>query len=78
MPCYQCSHCNKCGIFSVKLDLTCANCGADILPGKNTCPTCGAPYSSNMKRGKLGKPAGAKDWFTELDDYLKQEANGSA
>lgn len=72
MPCYQCSHCNKCGIFSNKLELTCALCGTPIVPGAVTCPGCGEAYTpANMKRGEIGKPAGTKDWMTELNDYLE-------
>ena len=54
MPCYPCSHCNKCGIFSLRLDLRCS--------------TCGEPFLHNMKRGKIGKPEGSQDYYSARYD----------
>ena len=71
MPCYPCSHCNKCGIFSIKLELTCATCGADVVVGRNTCSVCGTPYAGNTKRGKMGKPVGTVDYTTETGRGLR-------
>lgn len=55
MPCYQCSHCNKCGMFSLKLDLRCSTCGEPIVPGEASCGKCGTPYRSNMRRGRIAR-----------------------
>ena len=64
MPCYPCSHCNKCGIFSIRLEVTCATCGAEAVVGQKVCPECGTPYAGNTKRGKMGKPEGTVDYYT--------------
>lgn len=66
MPCYPCNHCNKCGIFSLRLELTCGTCGADVVVGKSECPECGSSYANNTKRGKIGKPEDATDYYTQL------------
>lgn len=42
MGCYPCTHCNKCGIFSVKAETRCANCGALRTPGTSICSKCGS------------------------------------
>lgn len=68
MPCYPCSHCNKCGIFSLRLELTCNTCGADVMTGESICPQCGTPYAGNTTRGKMGKPEGTTDYYTEIDE----------
>lgn len=70
MPCYICSHCNKCGIYSMKLDLTCKTCGEPIPPGQSVCAKCGTPFIHNMKSGKMAKPKGATDYYTEIDKVL--------
>lgn len=67
MPCYVCSHCNKCGIFSMKMEFTCNTCGADVVPGESVCPTCDTPYAGNTTRGKMSKPEGSEDIYTELE-----------
>lgn len=67
MPCYPCTHCNKCGIYSIRLELTCAACGSDVVAGLDTCPACGARYAGNTKRGKMGKPEGSTDYYTNID-----------
>lgn len=59
MPCYPCGKCNNCGIYSLKLELTCATCGADVVAGELVCPSCGMPYAKNTVRGKMGKTADA-------------------
>ena len=74
MPCYPCSHCNKCGIFSIKLELTCLTCGADVVPGQDVCLTCGTPYAGNTKRGKIGKPEDTKDYYTEISEARGEDA----
>lgn len=68
MPCYPCTHCNKCGIYSIRLELTCMTCGSDVVVGKRACPQCGTPYNGNTRRGKMGKPAGATDYYTKIDE----------
>ena len=67
MPCYPCTHCNKCGIYSIRLEITCATCGADVVIGKKECPNCGSSYRNNIKRGMMGKPKGTKDYYTRLE-----------
>lgn len=66
MPCYPCTHCNKCGLFSMKLDLRCNHCGNPIVAGLRSCPECGSSYQHNMKRGKIVKPVGSSDYYTEI------------
>lgn len=73
MPCYPCTHCNKCGIYSMRLELTCATCGADVEPGKNVCPNCGHDYAHNTVRGKMGKPEGQSDYYTEIQAFLVEQ-----
>ena len=68
MPCYPCNHCNKCGIFSLRLELTCNTCGADVLAGASVCPGCGTPYAGNTTRGGIGKPEGSEDYYTKLEE----------
>ena len=68
MPCYPCGHCNACGLFSLKLEITCATCGADVVTGQSSCPNCGSPYANNIIRGKMGKPKGANDYYTKIDE----------
>ena len=67
MPCYPCTHCNKCGLFSMKLDLRCKRCGSPIIPGVQVCPECGTAYRHNMNRGKVIKPSDASDYYTEME-----------
>ena len=67
MPCYPCTHCNKCGIYSIRLELTCATCGADVIQGEAACQTCHTPYAGNTKRGRMGKPKGSNDYYTSID-----------
>ena len=74
MPCYPCSHCNKCGIFSLRLEIRCATCGADVQVGESTCPECGTPYAGNTIRGKMGKPEGTVDYYTQIDEELGVDA----
>lgn len=66
MPCYPCTHCNKCGLFSLKLDLRCATCGTPVAPGASTCPNCGESYLFNTVSGEVSKPEGAVDYYTEM------------
>lgn len=75
MTCYQCSHCNKCGIFSMKLELTCNTCGADVISGESICPGCGTPYKGNTSRGKMGKPQDATDYYTILEESQGLDAH---
>ncbi|MDR1014213.1 MAG: hypothetical protein LBL86_04445 [Coriobacteriales bacterium] len=42
MPCYQCSHCGKCGMFSYSMELACGTCGTPLAPGLSHCEACGA------------------------------------
>lgn len=58
MPCYVCSHCNKCGMFSTVLDLRCRTCNEPIPPGSSVCAKCGTKFSGNMKTGKARRPGG--------------------
>ncbi len=67
MPCYPCNHCNKCGIFSLRLELACKTCGADVIPGADACPRCNAAYRGNTVRGKIGKPKGTEDYYTRIE-----------
>lgn len=53
MPCYQCSHCNKCGMYSRVMEVRCAFCGAAIAPGTSVCSECKKPVRHNMRRGKM-------------------------
>ncbi len=75
MPCYPCSHCNKCGIFSIRLELTCNTCGADVVVGQSTCPECGTPYAGNTSRGKMGKPEDADDYLTRINESQGLESH---
>ena len=75
MPCYPCNHCNKCGIFSLKLELTCSSCGEPVKPGAAACPSCHEPYLHNMRRGAIGKPQGASDYYTAQEAL---RANGES
>lgn len=68
MPCYPCNHCNKCGIFSLRLELACKTCGADVIPGADACPDCHTPYRGNTLRGKIGKPKGTVDYYTRIEE----------
>lgn len=68
MPCYPCSHCNKCGIFSLRLGLRCSSCGEPIPAGSKVCASCGKPFLHNMKRGKIGKPEGSHDYYSTRYD----------
>lgn len=61
MPCYQCSHCNKCGMYSMKLDLRCATCGEPVPAGMRVCARCGAPFKGNTTRGTITKPGLSAD-----------------
>ena len=74
MPCYPCSHCNKCGIFSMRLEIRCATCGADVVVGQADCPECRTPYAGNTVRGKMGKPEGTVDYYTEIADSRGDDA----
>lgn len=67
MPCYPCTHCNKCGLFSLKLDLHCTTCGEPVIAGQRICPKCGNPYRHNTVRGKIRKPADAADYYTKAE-----------
>lgn len=75
MPCYPCTHCNKCGIYSIRLELTCATCGADVVTGESHCPSCGTSYQGNTKRGKMGKPEGTTDYYTRIDENAGLDAH---
>lgn len=76
MPCYPCNHCNKCGIFSLRLELGCKTCGADVIPGADTCPSCLTPYRGNTVRGSIGKPEGTVDYYTKIEEaYGSDEYN---
>lgn len=74
MPCYPCTHCNKCGIYSIRLELACATCGADVVTGASSCPECGSPYRNNTVRGRMGKLEGASDYYTEIDRSMGIDA----
>jgi len=75
MPCYPCSHCNKCGIFSIRLEIRCATCDADVVIGQKNCPSCGTPYRNNIKRGMMGKPKGTVDYLTRQDESLGRDSH---
>ena len=66
MPCYPCGHCNNCGIYSLKLEITCKTCGADVIAGETHCPSCGSAYANNTVRGKMGKLKDADDYYTRI------------
>lgn len=74
MPCYQCSHCNKCGMYSIRLQILCGTCGADVVIGQKDCPSCGTPYRNNIKRGMMGKPKGTEDYSARIDATMGRDA----
>lgn len=41
MACYTCTHCNKCGMFSIRVEVVCKDCGAKVPVGQSACPVCG-------------------------------------
>ena len=75
MPCYPCGHCNKCGMFSLKLEITCGTCGADVVTGETHCPVCGSSYAGNIKRGGMGKPKGMEDYYTKIAESQGKDAH---
>ena len=75
MPCYPCGHCNACGLFSLKLEVTCATCGADVVTGESICPTCGTAYAGNTVRGKMGKPEDADDIYTRISESKGEDGH---
>lgn len=75
MPCYTCSHCNKCGMFSMQLDLTCSTCRSVVVAGKGNCPECGSAYLHNTTRGHMAKPEGATDYYTKIEDALEKKTS---
>lgn len=42
MACYPCTHCNKCGMFSARAMIVCAECETEIGVGMAACPKCGS------------------------------------
>ncbi len=42
MACYPCTHCNKCGIYSARAAILCAECSTPIPVGTARCPNCGS------------------------------------
>ena len=75
MPCYPCGHCNACGLFSLKLEVTCATCGADVIAGETHCPVCGSAYRNNTVRGKMGKPKDAVDYYTRIEEAKGEDGH---
>ena len=48
MSCYTCTHCNKCGMFSIKVAVVCKSCGAEVPAGAGACPACGGTSLARM------------------------------
>lgn len=65
MPCYICGHCNKCGMYSTKLEISCKSCGEPVRPGSDTCVKCGKPLKDNLAMGKYTRPGGMEVDFQE-------------
>ena len=55
MSCYTCTHCNKCGMFSIKVVVVCKSCGTEVPAGAGACPACGGTSLAQ----KVVKPAAA-------------------
>ena len=53
MSCYTCTHCNKCGMFSIKVVVVCKSCGTEVPVGAGACPACGGTSLAQ----KVIKPA---------------------
>lgn len=71
MPCYQCSRCNKCGMLSTRMELTCATCGEVVVPGTEACPNCNTSYLNNIARGymkRINSDTGEAEPFDPLKD----------
>lgn len=43
MSCYTCTHCNKCGMFSIKVVVVCKSCGTEIPVERGRARHAGAP-----------------------------------
>ena len=50
MPCYICTRCNKCGMYSARAAVVCAECGFDLPIGQNKCPNCGSTSFKGVER----------------------------
>lgn len=74
MPCYICGHCNKCGMYSTKLEITCGKCGEPVAPGANTCTKCGAPLAGNTVTGKYTRPG----MEVEFSEIVEKAQSGTA
>ncbi len=53
MPCYPCIHCNKCGMYSIKTQTCCAQCGQPLEDDADRCPSCGC---TDTVQKPVGKP----------------------
>ena len=73
MPCYQCSHCGKCGMHSLVVELNCGNCGAPIPPGQSVCAQCGEPFRFNMKRGEFTAKNGDDRYLKIVKEALAEK-----
>ncbi len=64
MSCYPCTHCNRCGMFSLRLICVCAQCGQEIPVGSGKCPECGCTSVITVP---------AEEASTEADRSLLEE-----
>ena len=61
MACYPCTHCNRCGVYSISYGAVCGMCGAPIPPGTAACPNCGADVMGGLSLVKEEENEDAKN-----------------
>ena len=49
MACYPCTHCNKCGMYSARAQIVCADCETPIPIGAPSCPNCGCKKQKSIR-----------------------------
>lgn len=49
MACYPCTHCNKCGMYSARASIVCAECEESIPTGVPACPKCGSKKFKSIR-----------------------------